>query len=123
MKVTNLDEFFTYLKGLPRSASHEILTKAVSHLFNTVGKEDILKVQDKKMYFQGRELDENGVHQLVEEAKFFKTSKLYKVLQAELRYQANKRMFLDSSTIEDLIAGKILLLYIDIIETRLKELK
>lgn len=123
MKVTNLGQFFEDIKGLPKPASHQILTEAVRNLFNTVGPEDILKIEGKKMFFQDRELDPTETNRLIEEAKLFRSSKLWKVLQADLKYQANKRMFLESQSIDDLVAGKLLLLYIDIVNTRLAKLK
>lgn len=123
MKITNRDEFFKFIETLEGKDKHKILTECVQHLFNTVGKDDLLKVQGKKMYFQDREMGDHEVQMLIEETKLFRGSKLWKVLQLDMRYQANKRMFVDSKTIEDLIAGKLLLLLIDVLETRLKEIK
>lgn len=122
-KITNRDDLFKFIETLDPKDKHTLLTELVRPLFNMVSKDDILKVQNKKWYLQDRELAENEVHMLIEEVKLFKSSKLWKILQLDLRYQANKRMFIESKTTEDLIAGKLLLLYIDIIETRLKEIK
>lgn len=123
MRITDKAEFFKFIETLDAKEKHQLLTEAVGHLFNTIGANDILTIKEKKWFFQDRELDENQVHQLVEEMTFFKKSKLWQVLKADLRYQANKRMFIDSRTIDDLVAGKLILFYIDIIETRLNKIK
>lgn len=122
-KITDTLEFLKFIETISEKEKHRILTETVRHLFNTVGKDDILRVHNKKMYFQGRELGDHEVQILVEENKLFRNSKLWKILRLDMQYQANRRMFVDSKTIEDLIAGKLLLLLIDVIENRLKDLK
>ena len=102
---------------------HRILTEAVKKLFNTIGPDDILGVnEDGSWRFEGRDLLQVEVKELQEAGKQFSKSKLWKVLETELKYQANKKMFMESQSDMDLVAGKLLLFLTDVIKTRLKRM-
>ncbi len=100
----------------------EILTEAVKYLFNTIGSEDILKYEDGQYIFQGRPLLPDEVSDLKNQAKVLLSSKLWKVLDMDVKYQLNRKMFLDSSVNLDIHWGKLLQYYHDILNTRIKNL-
>lgn len=102
---------------------HKILTLAVKRLYNTISKDDILTQIDGDMYVKGKIVDTAIRKVLVAEAENFKNSKLWKVLQDDIKYQSNKKMYIDSLCIDDLIAGKLWLLTLDILKTRLNSLQ
>jgi hypothetical protein len=109
------------LDDLP--AKNKILTEAVKHLFNTVSYEDILKTKsDGTMEFMGKPLSEGQANQLRDEAKILVSLKLWRVLKTELRYQLNKKMFEESHMTIDLVWGKLILWYDDVIRTKLQAL-
>ena len=119
----SVDDFIGKVNKLSYQEKHKILTRAVKKSFNTVGSDDILKVADNgKWLYEGRELTETEVQHLKETAENFKNSRLYKVLDKELKYQANRRMFIDSQNVNDLVAGKLLLFLWDVVKTRLKRI-
>lgn len=122
--LANVDDFLQMLdESDDQKSKHKILTEAVMKLFNAVGPDDILRIKSKNVfYFQDRELSESEVHQIREEATVLRESKLWTILQKDLQYQANNKMFLKSETALDLMAGKLLLWYIDVIDSRLKKL-
>lgn len=119
----SVDDFIGKVNKLSYQEKHKILTRAVKKSFNTVCSDDILKVADNgKWLYEGRELTEIEVQHLKETAENFKNSRLYKVLDKELKYQSNRRMFIDSQNVNDLVAGKLLLFLWDVVKTRLKRI-
>lgn len=100
---------------------HQILTKAVKHLFNAVGPEDILRQDENRQWiFQGKPLLDADIAQLTEQAKFLKSSKLWRILKMEIRYQLNVKMFESPNTQNELLWGKLILFYDDVIRKRLQ---
>lgn len=101
-----------------------ILTEAVKHLFNTVSADDILKENpDGTIRFEDKILTENYRKDLREQAKLLPELLLWKVLQADIKYQLNKKMFEEPLITQDVMWGKLLVFYNDVIQTRIKKLK
>src|SRR3990167_6891150 len=100
----------------------EKLTKEVKHLFNTIGAEDILRDENGIWYLEDKPLNEGQKKLLISEANVFTKTLLWKVLQDDVRWQANQAMFLKAKSIEDLVAGKLFLYVLDCFETRLKSM-
>ena len=121
----NLDEAIQYIRDTQDLAhKHEILTLAVKKLFNTIGEADILKTYSQNTWtLQGRPLREAEIGQLKAEVAQFKTTRLWQVMQLELNYWANKKMFITSETVDDLVAGKLLVYYVDIVKSFLKRIE
>ncbi len=117
------EDFITKVNDLNYSDKHKILTRAVKKSFTTVSEDDILKViTDTKWLYGGRELSETEVASLKEQADSFRNSHLFQILEKDLRYQANRKMFIESRNTEDLVAGKLLLYLWDVVKTRLKKI-
>lgn len=119
---TTVDDFINKVNLLSNSDKHKILTETVKDLYNTINSDDILKEENDKWLYEGRELTAPEVKNLKEYAENFVNSQLFKVLDKDLRYQANRRMFIDSQSNDDLIAGKLLLYLWDVVKTRLKRI-
>lgn len=119
----DFDAVIESIKDKDSAERNVILTLAVKRLYNTIGPDDILKIHEHgEMIFQGRHLSAGEVEMLQAEAKQFYKSRLWKVLQAELQYQANKKLYLDSRSENDIVAGKLWKFTIDAINTRVKKL-
>lgn len=99
-----------------------ILTLAVRRLFNTIGAEDILKEVDGQWLFEGKAISEGTRKLLIAEANQLEGMTLWKILQKDVQYQANRRLFLIGTSEMDLIAGKLWLYSFDAIKTRIKSL-
>jgi len=101
----------------------EILTELVRDLFNSIDEDDILQEGlDGKWYVGDKQVQDAEKNLVISEAQLFLKSTLWRVLQKDVKYQANLRMFVRSKTAEDIIAGKLLLLLLDIVNTRLQSL-
>lgn len=99
-----------------------VLSKAIRKLFNTISAEDILTEKDGKWFFMDKELSNVEITYLKSESTNFLQSKLWKVLSTDVKYQANKRMFVVSASEVDMLLGKSWVYVLDCITTRLKSL-
>lgn len=101
-----------------------VLTRAVKKLFNTIDSEDVLKIGTANQWMcEGKILHDDRKKQLIAQAEVFLSSELWNILQLDIKYQANRRMFLLSKKEEDLIAGKLYLFTLDTIKTRLESMQ
>lgn len=105
-------------------AKNALLTEAVKKLFNTIGPDDILRMNERgEWIFMGKPMTPADVQSLKEEARILRGMRLWRVLKTDIRHQLNKKMFEESRITEDLLWGKLLTYYDDIIRTRLQSLK
>ena len=101
---------------------HDVLDARIAHLFSTIKKDDLLR-NENGIWYSGSEALTNAQFQnLKNEARMLRNSSLWQELQKDIEYNAYKAIFIKSRTEFDLIGGKFLKLYIDIINTRIKEL-
>lgn len=107
-------------KDLPEK--RDILTLAVKKLFNTIGADDILKPVNGKWTFEGKAMSKRLQDLIMAEAVQFESSTLWKVIQADILYHANKKLFVSSQNIEHVITAKFWLYTFDTIRTRLNSL-
>lgn len=99
-----------------------ILTLAVRRLFNTIGPDDILKEKDGQWVFEGKVMQDGMRKLIIAEAVQLQGMTLWKVIQKDVAYQANRKMFLIGKSETDMIAGKLWLYSFDAIKTRLASL-
>ena len=101
-----------------------VLTESVAKLYNTIGSKDILHVDEKGQWiFQGKIVDRKIYELLIAEVRTLEKMKLWKILETDIKYQANRMMFTESKSENDLIVGKLWLYTFDCMKTRLESLK
>jgi len=116
----NLDEAIVHISKLETGEKHRVLTLYVKKLYNTLSADDILKEDSTGQWmFMGKQLSEARARQLVSQAKQFLNSDLWEVLQSDIKYQANKKMFVLAENELHLATGKLWLYTLDVIKTRL----
>lgn len=96
-----------------------ILNWLLSHLFNAVTEADGLVYSDGKFYNQGIEIPPEQADKLTSEAYQIQHTTLWPLLLSSMKWAANKKMYLDSSSDSDIVAGKWMLYTIDIIEKKI----
>lgn len=100
---------------------NKVFTATVANLFNTINGNDILQQTPNGTWsLQGKAITEAEKKLLIAEASNLMQSKLWRALKMDVQYQANKKMFFESKTEMDLVAGKLFLYALDVMETRLK---
>lgn len=112
------------IKLLGGYTKDDILSEAMSELFNVISEDDILRENpDGSWSLGGKPLAEEIQKQIVAESQVFVKTRLWQqVLQYDAKYQSNKIMFEKSKTEVDMLGGKMLLYLLDIFKTRLKSL-
>ena len=121
-KITTQD-CINHIKNLKSTdEKHDVLTLAVSHMFNAVTADDILHQNKKGEWkYAGKTLHPNQAKLIGQQIEDFRESDLHKILKSDIEYQANHKMFTTSKSEMDMIAGKLLLYALDVIETRLNK--
>lgn len=117
-----LDDAIQEIKDKELSERSSILTLCVKRLYNTINAEDILREKGEEWLFEGKSLPKEFRDQIISEAAFLKKNTLWRILQKDIKYQANRQMFLLAKNEGDIIMGKMWLYVIDAINTRLTSL-
>jgi len=111
-----------------RWLQRKLINFIAGRLFNSVTENDILRITGKDatgapiMFYKGKRLSREQVDKLIDSAELFKDSDIWRLLKAELKFQANQRMYRRSQTPEDFIAGKIALFIVDMIDKKIREI-
>lgn len=100
----------------------EILSFITDDLFNMVTEKDTMQVVGGKLIHNGYALSQDEKNGIIEQAKDIRSFPLYKILLDELKWAANKKMYFSSTVIEDMMAGKLMLYSIDILEKKIDNL-
>lgn len=100
----------------------EILTRAVRKHFNTISADDILKETTEGWRFEGEPLPDHQQKLLISESEQIINSLAWKVITADVKYLANKKMFLTAANLQDVDNGKFWLYILDMLRTRLQSL-
>ncbi|MCK9393592.1 hypothetical protein M0Q03_02195 [bacterium] len=111
------------IKKLGGFTKDEILNETIGDLFNTISDKDILRVENNTWLYRDKPLTDSEMKLISAEAKYLLSSTLWKILQDDIKWQANEKMYFKSKTIEDLTAGKLWLYTLNCIKKRLEELK
>ena len=86
-----------------------VINHLVRHLLKAISEEDILHRTSQGWFVNKRKLERDELTILRDEAEILKDSQLWKLMQKELTWLANLRMFEHSRTAEDLTFGKAML--------------
>ena len=97
-------------------AKNAIRNWLLRHLLNAVLPEDVVTT-DKRgaVYLNGSILSEQEKKNILEEIKFIETTRIWKIYTESLKEQAQRRIFDNAKTIDDIFAGKMMLYNIDVI--------
>ena len=107
-----------------KNRKHELLTEVVKHLYNTIGPDDILKINKDHTWRVGNKvLTSSEIKQLKDEVVILRSLKLWKVLMLDVKYQINKKMFEEANDETGMVWGKLMTWYDDIIRTRCERIK
>ncbi len=119
-----IDDAIEAIKAKPGPERTRVLTLAVKHLFNTIGADDILQVHpDGTWTVEGKPIPKVTRDLLVAEATQFLGTTLWRVLQTDIKYQANRKIFILATDEMQLTAGKLWTYTFDALRTRLNSLQ
>lgn len=118
----DIDSALDAMRAMDWPERHTVLNMAVKKLFRTITDKDLLKQVGEVWMWKGKVLSDGEIKLLKAEAANLLKSTIWKILSGELEYQAQKKIYAQSEDIPDLVAGKLLIYYKDIVETRLKKM-
>lgn len=94
----------------------------VSKLFKLVSEEDFFTMKNGRLIHRGVVLTEDEKKGIIAEAQYLKSSKLLQVLFTEMAYLANRKMYFESNTTNDLLGGKYTLWTLDVLGKKIENL-
>ena len=125
-KLGGYPDIHTAIKAIKAKDSpekYDILALAVRRLYNTIGPDDILSQnKDGEWKSEGKILTDGQKKVLISEAQTIINTFAWKILQADVKYKANKMMYMTAVSASDIASGKLWTLTLDTINTRLKSL-
>lgn len=94
------------------------------NLFNTLTEDDIIKYDSSKKHFvvNGQAVPDSEAREIVNGASIVQQTLVWKLLVSEMKVLANKKMYFHSKNEDDILAGKMMLYTIDIMERKLDNL-
>lgn len=88
-------------------------------LFNGITEDDVLKLVNGKLIHRGVPLSLEQKNSIIMEAENLKTNNALIAILTDLKFTANKKIYEDSVSIEDILAGKMALWTVDLIEKKI----
>jgi hypothetical protein len=99
-----------------------ILNKLLSHLFNAVTENDILRSEGQGLTRNGQPLTNAQVEELRNGAQTLETFYVFQQLLTDMKHAANERMYQHSRSDDDMVFGKAALWTIDVLERKIESL-
>lgn len=99
----------------------------VKHLYNTVTERDLIQIRGRDktgpiVIYRNERLDQDKVQRLRESAELFKNSDIWRMLRRAVQLSANERMYNKSKTTDDILAGKMALWNLEVIDKTIEKL-
>lgn len=101
----------------------------IDDVFNTITEDDVLRIERSGTptkadvwHYKGAALTQAQVNLLKKQSASFVESELWKILNSELRWHALQKGLVKSQTAEDIIASKVLVYLVDVIDSKLKSM-
>lgn len=121
---TDIDSAIEAIKERGSAERYTILTLAVKKLFNTIDANDILRIhEDGSWMCEGKPLNKAMQQLLIAESKQIVGMELWKVLQLDIKYQSNRKMYLLAKDEMQIVAGKLWMFTFDALKTRIESLQ
>jgi len=121
MKKTQTSQEKELLKAA-KGGRVALLNYVVANLFNGVTEQDVIRQHGTGFYRGDAEIPKAEIDALVADARQVLGTRLWAELYNSIRLEANKKMYLSSQTIDDMVFGKAALWVMEIIKLKLEKL-
>lgn len=95
----------------------------IKNLLVAVTEEEILTVTNKGWFRGNRPLTAEEKQAIIDDARSFRDSEVWKLMSNEIRWMANLRMFEKGTTAENTIFGRAMLYNLELIEKFIRNCK
>jgi hypothetical protein len=102
--------------------TYEKINIITKDLFPSVTQDDILHWENKRLMYKGQQVSRETLASLSSQAKAIKSFDLYKILTDEIKFLAQKKLFEDTQTVEDLKIARMILWTIDVLEKKMDKI-
>jgi hypothetical protein len=92
------------------------------HLYNGLTENDVLRMVNGALIYRNTVLLTEQKRVIIEQAKTINSLDLWKMLCDEMKVAANKRMYFDSKNEQDMLAAKMVLWTVDVMEKKIQNL-
>ena len=99
-----------------------VLNYLLRHLFNAVTEDDVLIYKGNKFYVGGNELPDSDTQDIISGAKGMKEMYMFQLLMKDLKNEANKMIYKNGKTMEEVNFGRSVLWTVDVIERKIENL-
>lgn len=101
-----------------------LLNWLAKHLFKLITEDEFLKFNQKdgKIYLRGNPLTKDQMNSISEQAKTIQSLELWGLLMKEMTFIANKKIALESTSINDVLGGKYILYTLDVLSRKVYNL-
>ena len=102
----------------------KILNFCLNHLFNAVTEDDYFyeNRENKKLMIGNIPASDQKLKNFKSDAQMMLHSELWTQMMKDLQYAANKKMFLDSRNMDDIVFGKAMLFCLDVMNKKVKRI-
>ena len=97
-------------------------------LFNTVTEDNLIQIKgrDNKgrlmVFYRKKRLDEEKIKRLIASAELFAKSDIWRLLKRAVQLSANERMYKKSRNADDMLAGKMALYNLEVIDRTIQNI-
>ena len=99
-----------------------LLNYLLKHLFNAVTENHVMRYNGKQFTIAGKILPENDVQGIISGAEAMQNLDIWKLMILDMKHEANKAMYQNSKSIEDMTFGKAMLLTIDVMQRKIDKI-
>lgn len=109
-------------KDIKPELQRKLAPLVFKHLYNGITEDDILRLEGRQLIHKGVALSPEQKSSIIMQAGELKSNNALIAILQDLKYTANKKIFDDSESVEDIIAAKMALWVIDLIEKKIVNL-
>ena len=101
----------------------KVLNYVVRHLFNGITDDDVLALNKKgEVYVNNLLLPKENVKGMASGARSLAKMEIWKILNKEMKNIANQKIYITSSSIDDIIFGKAMLYNLEVLNKKIENL-
>ncbi len=100
----------------------KVLNWCIKHLWNGLTEEDVLVVVGKNVIMRGEMVSPEARSEITSGAKAFINFPFWNLLRQEMKIAANRKIYNESVTVDDMIFGKAVLWTLDVMQKKVENL-
>ena len=104
-------------------AKNKLRNWVIGNLIITSKPEDVFSIKNGVFMFGNEQMSHEEIKSMQEEIKFIEKTRVWTILVATLESDAQEKMFLKSTSFDDMWAGKMMLYNLSVVKNILRRIK